>query len=107
MGNLAGTLLEGDEALVAKALKEAGKPADVLGVSYEAGEDADGEPSIWIWLSTQPDVNPSPDRIKRLTDYSISIRDWLLDNGVKHWPYIRIHDYVPTGVKVDKNVPLK
>ncbi len=93
MGHLTGTPLEGDEALVEKALREVGKPADVLGVTYEAGEDADGEPSILIWLGTKPDVNPSPDLIKRLTDYSISIRDWLLDNGVKHWPYVRIHDF--------------
>lgn len=93
MGHLTGTPLEGDGALVEKALRELGKPADVLGVTYETGEDADGEPSILIWLGTKPDVNPSPDLIKRLTDYSISIRDWLLDNGVKHWPYVRIHDF--------------
>lgn len=99
MGTLTGTPLEIDEALIDRALREVARPKEVRGVSYEAGEDAEGAPIIWIWVVTDDDVNPSPDRIRRLTDYSTNIRDWLLDNGVKHWPHVRIHRFVPRVIR--------
>jgi hypothetical protein len=99
MGVLTGTPLEIDEALIDRALREVPMPKEVRDVSYEAGEDAEGAPIIWIRVVTDDDVNPPSDRIKRLTDYSTSIRDWLLDNGVKHWPHVRIHRFVPSVIK--------
>jgi hypothetical protein len=95
MGILTGTPLEIDEALIDQALRELPRPEEVRDVTYEAGEDSEGAPVIWIWVVTDDDVSPSSDRIRRLTDYSTNIRDWLLDNGVKHWPHVRIHRYIP------------
>ncbi|MGJ0557607.1 hypothetical protein [Methylocystis sp.] len=99
MGILTGTPLEIDEALIGQALRELPRPEEVRDVTYEAGEDSEGAPVIWIWVITDDDVNPSSDHIRRLTDYSTSIRDWLLDNGVKHWPHVRIHRYIPRVFK--------
>lgn len=104
MGTFAGAPLEKDEALVETALQEIPRPDDVRAVSYETGEDSDGNPSIWIWLATEKNNNPSPDLVRRLTAYSTEVRDWLLDHGVKRWPYVRIQDYKPSSALRRKNV---
>ena len=95
MGALAGSMIESDEALVDGVIGSLERPPEVLDVSYELGEDSDGKPEIWLWVSTGRDQNPSAQKVARLNAYTNLLRDSLLDKGVKGWPHVRIHEFIP------------
>jgi hypothetical protein len=71
------------------------KPKGVETVVFEEGEDSDGDPASWIWVSVKPQSNPSKEWINILTEYTTRLRDELLDRGAQCFPYVRIAEYKP------------
>jgi hypothetical protein len=103
MASVGETSFENDAALVDKVLTEVTRPAEVLDVTYEEGEDWTGDPVIWIWVVVPRDVNPSHDRIRRLSDYAEKLHWKLLDSGVKRWPFVRFHEFIQSKDRVRRN----
>lgn len=55
------------------------------------GEDTNGDPAVWISVSTKSDPRPSDDDVAQLADLLDEIVVEVLESGARHWPYFRFH----------------
>lgn len=88
-------IFDNDEPLVQKVFDEMELPKDVLGLGRERGEDSDGEPVWWIWVSVPDEPRPSPKDIRRFAEFSNRLRDKLIEAGLQARPYVRFHECKP------------
>jgi hypothetical protein len=63
-------------------------PADVRAVKVDFGRDWIGAPAAWISYLVEDDLNPSKEKIVRLTKFAISVRDALLKTSPSYFPYV-------------------
>jgi hypothetical protein len=64
-------------------------PSNVRGFDIEFGEDASGDPAVWIWLTIEDELQPSAQSISSLNSFVTNVRSDLLRRGLTHWPYVR------------------
>jgi hypothetical protein len=91
-------ILEYDSPIIKKvfdSIEKDGLPKDVKLLVKEEAEDSDGDPMWWIWISIDEDQNPSPKKIKNLSEFSNSLREKLTKAGVKARTEVRFSHYKP------------
>lgn len=76
------------EKAIKKALAAIRKPTEVKGVDWEFGEDSTGDPAVWIFLKLDHD-DPSPEAVKKLSDYVSALTHKILDQDTEYWPFVR------------------
>ena len=64
------------------------RPPGVLNWSAEYGEDATGEPAVWIWFHFKDEGGISQRKIEQLTDFVETVRSGLLNANLGRWPYV-------------------
>jgi hypothetical protein len=64
------------------------RPPGVLTWSAEYGEDATGEPAVWVWFYYKDENGVSQQKIHELSDFVHLIRDHLLEANIGRWPYV-------------------
>lgn len=82
--------MNADEKLARKALAKVGLPRDVKAFKIDLGLDSTGDPAMWIWLDVINADRPTLAKIARLRSFSDKVSRTLIDQGVTHWPYIRL-----------------
>lgn len=94
MAVISETSFESDAALVDKVVASIARPPEVLDVTCEEGEDWTGNSVIWIWVIVRSEAKPSEEVIRRLGQYADALHWKLIDEGIKRWPFVRLHEYV-------------
>jgi len=65
-------------------------PEWVRGLQFETGNDADGDPALWIWIELEDDAVAEEDVFARRTrQIRSTIADCVHRLELQHWPYIR------------------
>lgn len=73
---------------VHKLIRKRRLPADVKSFEVRFGKDATGDPAIWIWFLVDDDINPSAEKISRLSEFGDLVRSDLLGADLRYWPYV-------------------
>ena len=78
-----------ETAIVRGILDKWQLPSNVRGTDLEFGEDSNGEPAVWIWLTVDDELKPSDESIVGLNWFVTNVRSELLRAGLHYWPYVR------------------
>ena len=78
-----------EAAIVREVVGKLPLPPNVRGYDIEFGEDSTGYPSVWISLTIEDELNPSPQVISALSRFVDEVTDELVRRRLRHWPYIR------------------
>jgi len=78
-------------------LKKASLPSGVRGFELRFGEDATGDPAVWVSFLLEPDYSTAPPSIHALTEFGRRIRKAIRDDGSDRIPYV---DFKETPTKV-------
>jgi hypothetical protein len=65
-------------------------PADVRAVKVDFGRDWIGAPAAWISYLVEDDLNPSKEKIVRLTKFTSLVQDALLKTSPSYFPYVGV-----------------
>ena len=63
-------------------------PEIVRDFEIKFGPDSLNNRAVWVQLVVDNDLNPSHDKISRLTTISKKIRSALLQENLNYWPYV-------------------
>ena len=64
--------------------------ADIRRVAYHFGEDASGDPAVWISIVVPQGLENSHERLTAIKNSTEKFKAEILKTGVKRWPYIKI-----------------
>jgi len=70
-------------------LKQQQFPYGIKGFDLEFGEDATGDPAVWISFPIDDDLHPSKEKLSRLNKLVQQTHDMIREYGVSRWPYVR------------------
>jgi hypothetical protein len=65
-------------------------PEGVRSVEFEFGEDATGDPAVWILFRVGADVQPTSAKIDEIDNLAQTMKSEIIGAGAGHWPYVRI-----------------
>ncbi len=66
------------------------RPEWVRNVSLRYGEDASGDPAVWIVVAAEDDLNPSKEKLTAINEYFDALRTEFRATGTERWPYFVI-----------------
>jgi hypothetical protein len=78
-------------------LKKVALPNGIRRFELRFGEDATGDPAVWISFILPPDYPTAPRPIRALTDLGLRVRKTLRDEGLHRIPYVDFRE-PPTKV---------
>jgi hypothetical protein len=81
--------IDREEKIVRGILKKWTLPPNVHRFDVDFGEDSTGDPAVWIWLTVDDELQPSPQSIAGLNSFVTDVRSDILRAGLRHWPYVR------------------
>jgi hypothetical protein len=65
-----------------------GRPKGIRGFELQFGDDATGDPALWVHFILEPDYPTSPAEIRALTDLRLRVSEAILkDGGTNRIPY--------------------
>jgi hypothetical protein len=65
-------------------------PSDVRAVKVDFGRDWIGAPAAWISYLVEDDLDPSNEKIVRLTKFTSLVQDALLKTSPSYFPYVDV-----------------
>ena len=65
-------------------------PSDVRAVKVDFGRDWIGAPAAWISYLVEDDLDPSNEKIVRLTKFTSLVQDALLKTSPTYFPYVDV-----------------
>jgi hypothetical protein len=65
-------------------------PADVKAVKVDFGKDWIGAPAAWILYLVEDDLDPSREKIVRLSKFTTSVQKALLETSPSYFPYVGV-----------------
>lgn len=78
-----------DEAAIRDVLAGVDFPPGVVRWDLEVGDDATGDPAVWIWLFVDEEIAQRKEVSRVTTAARQRIRNALAAAGIQRWPYIR------------------
>jgi hypothetical protein len=75
---------------IQKVVKSHRPPADVKAVKVDFGRDWIGAPAAWISYLVEDDLDPSKEKILRLTKFTSLVQDALLKTSPSYFPYVGV-----------------
>ena len=84
--------VDGDHAVIEQALRKLRHPAEVKGWELEFGDDASGDPAVWVRLRvpTGDAVASSSSRVSALSEFTYRVHQALMQVGLSRWPYVSV-----------------
>jgi hypothetical protein len=76
-------------------LKKAALPPGVRSFELELGDDATGDPAVWVSFILEPDYPTTPPHIHALTELGRRVRRSILEEGVDRMPYVDFKEAPP------------
>jgi hypothetical protein len=73
-----------------KVVKSHRPPADVRAVEVNFGKDWIGAPAAWISYLVEDDLDPSREKIIRLSKFTTAVRNALLKTSPSYFPYVGV-----------------
>ncbi len=70
-------------------LKQQHFPYGIRHFDVEFGEDATGDPAVWISFPIEDDPDPSTEKLSNLNRLVHQVQDMIREYGVTRWPYVR------------------
>ena len=64
--------------------------ADIRRVAYYFGEDASGDPAVWISIVVPQGLENSHERLTAIKNSTEIFKAEILKTGVRRWPYVKI-----------------
>jgi len=64
-------------------------PDWVLNLQFETGEDASGDPAIWIWVEMKDSAAEKDVFSSHIREVRRIITESVRHLGIEHWPYVR------------------
>jgi len=67
-------------------------PPFVQRIRLRFGDDADGDPVVWVILSIKDDLSKTEEEIAELSKLKDRFRDDIIEANTGRWPFTRIED---------------
>lgn len=77
-----------DAAEIRKLVSKFAAPAGYDRFQLEFGEDATGDPAVWVWFIVEDDPMPSKEQVALASALAENVRNVLIDSGHDWWPYV-------------------
>ena len=82
----------GEQRAIDQTLRKLRRPAEVKGWQVEFGDDASGDPAVWVRLQVPEGdkVAASSGRVSELASFTFRVQQALLKAGLTRWPYVSV-----------------